>query len=117
MPAADPDATFDMDPDAAIIETARLLVLALRGLSTSRRAARSLPPDAGRDVVASHTGILARLQSEQIPTLAANFALALEVRDTFGSGRQRIDDPTDAALWNNKWFVWFKEFQEAVSAL
>lgn len=32
--SADPDATFEMDPDAVIIETARLLVLAMQGLST-----------------------------------------------------------------------------------
>lgn len=113
----DPDATFEMDPDAVILETARLMVLAMRGLLTSRRAAQSLPSDAGREVVASHTHILAQWQSEQIANLAANFALALEVRETFGSGRQRIADPTDAALWNNKWFVWFNEFQEAVTAL
>lgn len=112
----DPDATFEMDPDAVILETARLMVLAMR-LLTSRRAAQSLPSDAGREVVASHAHILAQWQSEQIANLAANFALALEVHDTFGSGRQPIDDPTDAALWNNKWFVWFNEFQEAVTAL
>jgi hypothetical protein len=89
----------------------------MRGLLTSRRAAQSFPPDVGREVLANHAHILAQMQSEQIPSLAANFAVALEVRDTFGPGRRRIDDPTDAALWNNKWFVWFKEFQEGVSAV
>jgi hypothetical protein len=35
--------------------------------------------------------------------------LALEVYDTFGRGMTRIPDPVEAAIWNNKYFVWERE--------
>ena len=41
-----------------------------------------------------------------LPTLTASFQLALEVLDTYGPAGVRIDDPIEAAVWNNKFFVW-----------
>ena len=46
----------------------------------------------------------------QLPTLAASFRLALDVLDTYGPEGVRVEDPIDAAAWNNKYFVWVKEF-------
>jgi hypothetical protein len=41
--------------------------------------------------------------------IVASFRLALEVYDTFGPGLTRIEDATDAAIWNNKHYVWVTE--------
>jgi len=40
----------------------------------------------------------------------ASCRLALEVLDTYGPGGVLVEDPTDAAIWNNKYFVWLREF-------
>jgi hypothetical protein len=43
--------------------------------------------------------------AENLPTLVAQLTLVLEVHDTFGDGPVTVDDPIDAALWRNKYFV------------
>lgn len=43
--------------------------------------------------------------AQTMPAIAASMQLALEVYDTFGPGTTVVDNPTDAAIWNNKWFV------------
>jgi hypothetical protein len=42
----------------------------------------------------------------QLPSLTASFQLAPEVLDTYGPDGVRIEDPLEAAVWNNKFFVW-----------
>ncbi len=37
--------------------------------------------------------------------MIAQLALALEVHQTFGDGIVTIEDPLDASLWRNKYFV------------
>ena len=32
-----------------------------------------------------------------------------EAYDTFGPGMVRLDDPIEADIWNNKYFVWERE--------
>jgi hypothetical protein len=41
--------------------------------------------------------------------------LALKVYDTFGPGMTRIDDPIEAGIWNNKYFVWERELCSGVT--
>ncbi|MCW2688156.1 MAG: hypothetical protein JWR37_3046, partial [Mycobacterium sp.] len=42
-------------------------------------------------------------------------AVAVDFLDTFGPGRRAIEDQTEAALWNNKYFVYVNEFRLATS--
>ena len=51
--------------------------------------------------------------TKRLPNLAASMRLAIEVFDTFGPGLARVDDDTEAAIWNNKFFVWLNEFSVA----
>ncbi len=46
----------------------------------------------------------------QLPSLAASFRLALEVLDTHGPDGVRIEDPLEAEVWNNRYFVWREQF-------
>ncbi|MFL0243306.1 hypothetical protein [Mycobacterium sp. SMC-17] len=39
----------------------------------------------------------------------ASLRVALEAYDTFGPGRVTVDEPDEAALWNNKHYVWTQE--------
>jgi len=39
------------------------------------------------------------------PAMIAQLALALEAHETFGDGMVTIEDPLDASLWRNKYFV------------
>jgi hypothetical protein len=50
---------------------------------------------------------------QTLPWLTAAMKLALEVYATFGGGMTRIADPVEAAIWNNKYFVWERELSAA----
>jgi GH25 family lysozyme M1 (1,4-beta-N-acetylmuramidase) len=54
--------------------------------------------------------LTAQWNSQQVPNLAACFRLALEVLDTYGPEGVDVEDRTDAAIWNNKYVVWLREF-------
>ena len=53
--------------------------------------------------------------TQRLPSLIAAMRLALEVYDTFGSGMIRLDDPIEAGIWNNKYFVWERELSPATA--
>jgi hypothetical protein len=53
--------------------------------------------------------------TQRLPSLIAAMRLALEVYDTFGPGMLRLDDPIEAGIWNNKFFVWERELSPATS--
>lgn len=108
------EAIFRMKPAAAIVALARLFVDGQRQLAQARRIVETLPADAPADAVADVRHRLdaftAQWNSQQVPNLAASFRLALEVLDSYGSEGVNVEDPTDAAIWNNKYFVWLREF-------
>lgn len=108
------DAIFHMKPADAIVSLARIFVDDQRKLANMREMIKALPGDAPADAVTDMRrrldALSAQWGSEQAPTLAASFRLALEVLDTYGPDGVRVEDPTDAAIWNNKYFVWLREF-------
>jgi len=109
-----PEAIFRMKP-AAVIETlARLFVAEQRKFAELRRLLATLPADADAAAVqemSSRVDALVELwMGKQVPNLAASFRLALEVLDTYGPDGVDVEDRTDAEIWNNKYFVWLKEF-------
>ena len=53
--------------------------------------------------------------TQRLPSLVAAMRLALEVYDTFGPGMIRLDDPIEAGIWNNKYFVWERELSPATA--
>lgn len=109
------EAIFTMAPQEAVWSLARLLVggqrsmRKLQGAADSVRRNRALAPE----LVDEHLTNLRRHEhlwySETLPSLIASFQLAVEVYDTFGPDRVCIDDPLEAALWNNKAAVWSTE--------
>ena len=110
----DPEAVFTMDPVATLVSLARFFVKGQHGLADSGRALDGLPPQVaglpdGVQFAATYKDVHDKWHRETVPMLAASMRLALEVFDTFGPGRTVIDDPTDAAIWNNKHHVWTRE--------
>ena len=108
------EAIFHMKPAEAIETLARIFVDEQRSLAKMREMLAALPADAPADAVTEMRRRLdtltAQWGSAQAPNLAASFRLALEVLDTYGPEGVHVEDPTDAAIWNNKYFVWFSEF-------
>lgn len=112
-PSAEGDGTFEMDPQAALMAMARTLINGHKALIAAQRAAEAPPHPL---VDAEHAALQQAAHNyehswttETLPHLLAGMRLALEVYDTFGPGRTSIEDPIDAALLNNKYFVWVNE--------
>jgi len=102
-----------MDPQAVLIEMTRTLITGHQSLIAAQRAADAA---AQSTMDTEHTSLRQAAHryehnwtTETLPHLLAGMRLALEVYDTFGPGRTRIADPIDAALLNNKYFVWVNE--------
>lgn len=113
-PAREPEAIFAMDPTATLVSLARFFVKGQRGLADSGRALDGLPPQiaglvGGGQFDAPYQSLKDQWHHQTMPMLAASMRLALEVLDTFGPGHTVIDDPTEAAIWNNKHHVWVRE--------
>jgi len=105
-----------MDPQAVVWDLARTLVRGQSDLAQMRRAAdyaRSVgdrATDEARRVIEQFQVLENSWHCETLPMIVASFKLALEVYDTFGPGLTRIEDGTEAAIWNNKHHVWVSEF-------
>ncbi len=113
-PAPDSEAVFAMDPVATLVTLARFFVKGQHGLADNGRAVDGLPPDAAAiaesvQLPEKYRDLRDEWHQQTVPMLAASMRLALEVFDTFGPGHTVIDDPTDAAIWNNKHHVWTRE--------
>lgn len=113
-PAADPETVFEMDPERTMVTLARHLVDGQRSLAQLRRqtqasAGHALDPEQGAKVIADFAHLEQQWFRETLPNTVAAFQMALEVLDTFGPGYTRIEDPMEAAIWNNKFFVWYTE--------
>ena len=114
QPGPTSDEMFAMDPQQALLELARHLIEGqnvLAELSGTARAAQSLAPrnQQAQALLTEVDHIRQQWHTKALPSLAAAMKVALEVYDTFGSGTTTIEDPTEAALWNNKFVVWERE--------
>jgi hypothetical protein len=125
MESAEPDhakaasfGVFAMDPETTLRELARHLVVGQGEIADLARRAhivralRAINGDLS-STLAEWDGIQQRWVTERLPSLIAAMKLALEVYDTFGPGMTRIDEPIDAGIWNNKYFVWERELSPA----
>jgi hypothetical protein len=111
------DAVFAMDPEVTMRELVRYLVAGQQQMADlSRIAHNTVQGRDGADVrnlVAEWKSLERRWAGRTLPWLTAAMKLALEVYDTFGPGMTRIADPVEAAIWNNKYFVWERELATA----
>ena len=112
------DRAFGMDPHATLLTLARQLVAGQRMLAAMRRGAQTAKAASpAAPEAAALREELERVETawytKGLPNLAASMRLAIEVFDTFGPGLARVDDETEAAIWNNKFFVWLNEFSVA----
>lgn len=109
------EGVFTMDPQVVVWDLARTLVRGQSDLVEMRRAAdhaRSVAdraPEQARRVIEQFGLLETSWHTETLPMIVASFKLALEVYDTFGPGMTRIEDATEAAIWNNKHHVWVTE--------
>ncbi|WP_149483002.1 hypothetical protein [Mycolicibacterium sp. P1-18] len=111
--ADDAETVFEMDPERTLVMLARQLVDGQRSLADLRRqtqvVAEGADPAQARTIRDDFAVLEQQWHRETLPSMVASFQLALEVLDTFGPGRARVDDPMDARIWNNKFFVWYTE--------
>lgn len=105
---------FAMDPEPTLRQLARHLVVtqqemaALAHYADTQRAI-AVDNDHVRKLLAAWDDFQRQWVTQRLPSLIAAMRLALEVYDTFGPGMIRLDDPIEAGIWNNKYFVWERE--------
>ncbi|OBG21609.1 hypothetical protein A5768_26270 [Mycolicibacterium fortuitum] len=106
-----------VDPQGAVINLTRLVVNGQKMLCTMREAAKAaeaaqgLAPEQARRVVDKSRDFEQDWNDKKLPLLIVSMRLALEVLDTFGPEGVTVDDPIEAAIWNNKTHVWLKEIE------
>lgn len=109
----DSEAVFTMDPVEVLIAMARIIVAQQRFLADAARAYAALPPTVDQTpegaAVKAQFDALQRETAEGFPSMVASLRVALEAYDTFGPGLVTVDTPDEAALWNNKHYVWTQE--------
>ena len=111
---------FAMDPEPTLRQLARHLVVtqqemaALARYADTQRAAASNNDHLTR-LLAMWDNFQRQWATQRLPSLVAAMRLALEVYDTFGPGMIRLDDPIEAGIWNNKYFVWERELSPATA--
>lgn len=108
---ASADDVFAIDAQETLWTLARQLVAGQRTVHKINEAARTLRESHVTNPSAQH--LLSEFEQTSrdwyhgaLPNLIAAMQVAIEARDTFGPGHTRVDDPIDAALWNNKFFAW-----------
>lgn len=106
------EAIFRMKPAALIEQQARLLVEQQIALAKVRALAAGMPEDdpKAEEFRAQAAAVADKWMTVGLPNLAATLRLALEVLDTYGPGGVDVEDNVDAAIWNNKFFVYRTEF-------
>ena len=109
---AEAEAVFRMKPSAVIEGVARQLVEQQVALAKVRKLAAELPNDDPRtaEFRAQAAELGDKWIREGLPNTAAGLRLALEVLDTYGPDGVDVEDGVDAAIWNNKFFVYRNEF-------
>ncbi|WP_094287391.1 hypothetical protein [Mycobacterium lehmannii] len=114
QPTRSDDAVFSMAPQEVLWSLARQFVDGQRTIAQLTRTAHTIRNAASDDpeaaeALADFDKTVNEWLTEALPSLAASMKVAIEVHETFGPGMTTVEDPTDAAIWNNKYFVWFKE--------
>ena len=106
------ESVFAMKPAAVIEGLARQFVEQQIAMAKVRKLAAELPDGDPQTVEfrARAAEVLEQWNAQGLPNLAASFRLALEVLDTYGPEGVRVEDGIDAAIWDNKFFVWRNEF-------
>jgi len=106
------ESVFRMKPAAVIEMLARQVVHEQIAIAKMRRLVAELPTDAPgtAETRAELAGFLYHWLTKGVPNTAASFRLALEVLDTYGPDGLDEKDAVEAAVWNNKFFVWRDEF-------
>ncbi|OBI24921.1 hypothetical protein A5709_09995 [Mycobacterium sp. E1386] len=117
IPDMDAQGPFRMDPAAAVWSIVRDLVERQRSMAELQRkltAIQAKHAGQSEEIIGLNDDLknvsdLVALRdlwySKGLPSMVAKLALVLEVRDTLGDSEVTIDDPTDAALWRNRYFV------------
>lgn len=105
---------FAMDPEPALRQLARHLIATQKEMADLARDAqivRALGANNAqlKELLVVWEDFHRQWITQRLPSLTAAMRLALEVYDTFGSGMIRLDDPIEADIWNNKYFVWERE--------
>ena len=105
---------FAMDPEPALRQLARHLIATQKEMADLARDAqivRSLGANNAplKELLVAWEDFHQQWITQRLPSLTAAMRLALEVYDTFGSGMISLDDPIEADIWNNKYFVWERE--------
>lgn len=110
------EGVFAMDPDETLRLLARQMVTGQQVMADMSRTAATLRADPSAMARSDTADLLAQFVAQQqqwftetLPALAASMKLACEVYDTFGPGMTTIEDPLDAAIFNNKYFAWTSE--------
>ncbi|WP_454231336.1 hypothetical protein [Mycolicibacterium fortuitum] len=104
-----------VDPQATVINLARLvvngqkMVCTMRKAAETAKAAQGVAPEQVRRVVDRSRDFERDWHDEKLPLLVVSMRLALEVLDTFGPEGVTVDDPIEAAIWSNKSHVWLNE--------
>jgi len=106
------EAVFRMKPAALLEQQARLLVEQQVALAKVRELAAGMPGNdpKAQEFRAQAAAVADKWMTVGLPNLAATMRLALEVLDTYGPDGVDVEDNVDAAIWNNKFFVWRDEF-------
>lgn len=111
---------FFIEPQETIWTLARQLITGqhtITQLNESARLLRNSKPD--DPSVLQHLSQLQKATDEwfgaALPNLLAAMQVAIEAHDTFGPGFTRVEDPIEAAVWNNKALVWRERLGGTIS--
>lgn len=116
------EAVFAMEPEATLVNLVDLLVKS--HTAYARVATQTQKIQAEGLTLSDPTGRLAaaaerfhhQYLEEALPSLIASLQLTAEVVRSFGFGPCRVDDPVEAAIWNNKWFVFVDQLRPRLVA-
>jgi hypothetical protein len=111
---------FALDPEPTLRQLPSHLVLTQQQMAALARYAETQRASAANNNHLKHMlvvweGFQRQWATQRLPSLIAAMRLALEVYDTFGPGMIRLDDPIEAGIWNNKYFVWERELSPAAA--
>ncbi|TDO06469.1 hypothetical protein EV580_6560 [Mycobacterium sp. BK086] len=116
------EAVFAMEPAATLLNLVDLLVkshTAYARVATQTHKVHAegltLSDPTGR-VAAAAERFHHQYLEEALPSLIASLQLTAEVVRSFGLGPCRVDDPVEAAIWNNKWFVYVDQLRPRLPA-
>jgi hypothetical protein len=113
---ASSEAVFTMDPEATMVNLIDLLVKSHRAYAnmvtqTRQVHVEGIPSADAARVTAAAERFHRQYVTEALPSLIASLQLTAEVVRSFGFEPCRVNDPVEAAIWNNKWFVYANQLR------